>query len=227
MSDSLVVFKTLKESEKQNILQKLLATQEAVSLRNKSDQIFTLKPLSLNLDAGVKLKCHSQENANLSPGAVFIASFILGNEKYMFETQPVGLDGQLILSIDMLFHLQKRRNYRYALPDKYTAKFVIGSRNRMTYLLPCKLLDVSPEGCAAEISLADANLKLEDVIEAKIYLGDNEPIPVQGVIKNIREKDHLYMVLGVQFNHIGNASEGRIITAITELQREVYFRRVS
>lgn len=226
MSESLVVFKTLKESEKQGTLQKLLAVQELISLRDKSDQIVTLKPLGLNLSAGVKLKC-SLESSSFPPGAVFIASFILGNEKYMFEAQPVDLDGHVMLTIDTLFHLQKRRNYRYVLPEKYTAKFVIGSRNRMTYLLPCKLLDVSPEGCAAEISLADASLKPEDVIEAKIYLGDNEAIPVQGVIKNIREKDHLHMVLGVQFNHIGNTSEGRIITAITELQREVYFRRVS
>ncbi|WP_374030919.1 hypothetical protein [Bdellovibrio bacteriovorus] len=33
------------------------------------------------------------------------------------------------------------------------------------------------------------------------------------------------LVLGVEFNHMANASEGKIVASLTDLQRDIYFRR--
>lgn len=226
MSEALVVFKAVtKDSEKQVILQKILAQQELVSLRDKFDRTITLKPISINSNS--QLKCHPPEEnmMNTQEGDTFMASFTLGNEKYIFETHPVVNENYITLTVMHLFHLQKRRNYRYVLPENYSAEFVINYLNQTTCALNCRLLDLSTEGCAVEIHVADANLHLDDMVQAEVFIGDREPILVQGAIKNIREKSDTHLILGVEFNHMANASEGKIIESITDLQREVYFRK--
>jgi len=225
MSEALVVFKAIhKDAEKQTLLQRLLASQQLISLRDKFERSITLKPLSIN--SNMQIKCRPPEEfMNTQDGDAFTASFQLGNDRYMFETHPVVGENFVTLTVLNLFHLQKRRNYRYVLPQDYSAEFVINYLNQIACAHTCRLLDLSTEGCAVEISMADANLRLEDILQAEIFLGDREPILVQGVIKNIREKDELNLILGVEFNHMANASESKIVHSLTELQRDIYFRK--
>ncbi|WP_413943128.1 PilZ domain-containing protein [Bdellovibrio sp. HCB-162] len=225
MSEALVIFKAInKESDKQTILQKVLANQETIYLRDKFDRSVALKPLSIN--SNMQLKCRPpEESMNTQEGDTFTATFNVGSERYLFETHPVVGENHVTLTVLNLFHLQRRRNYRYVLPTDYSAELVINYLNQVVCAYTCRLLDLSTEGCAVEISMAEANFKLDDLVQAEVFLGDREPILVQGMIKNIREKDDLHLVLGVEFNHMANASEGKIVASLTDLQREIYFRK--
>ncbi|WII73344.1 PilZ domain-containing protein [Bdellovibrio sp. 22V] len=226
MSEALIVFKAIhNEADKQFLLQKILASKETIYLRDKFDRNISLKPVSIN--SNQQIKCHPPEETsmNTQENATFTASFSIQGEKYIFETHPIVGDNYVTLTVLNLFHLQRRRNYRYVLPKDYSAQFVINCLNQGICSISCRLLDLSTEGCAVEIPQEDANLKLEDLVEAEIFLGDRDPILVQGLLKNIRAQGMTHLVLGIEFNHMANASEGKIVTSLTDLQREIYFRK--
>ncbi|KHD87602.1 MAG: hypothetical protein OM95_13510 [Bdellovibrio sp. ArHS] len=226
MSEALIVFKAVNsDSEKQMLLQKVLAKKEVIYLRDKFDRTIALKPVSIN--SNNQIKCHHPEDTTMNTNEkdTFTASVSVDGEKYLFDTHPVISEHYVTLTVLNLFHLQRRRNYRYVLPENYSAEFVINYLNQTICSQTCRLLDLSTEGCAVEISQGHADLHLEDLVEAEIFLGDREPILVQGVIKNIRIKDETLLVLGVEFNHMANSSEENIVTSLTDLQRELFFRR--
>ncbi|MFV8258795.1 PilZ domain-containing protein [Bdellovibrio bacteriovorus] len=226
MSESLIVFKAIhNEAEKQTLLQRLVNSNESIVLRDKFDRSITLRTMGVN--DKLQIKCHPPESTamNTEDSATFTASFSIRGEKYLFETHPVINENNVTLTVLNLFHLQKRKNYRYVIPSDYSAEFVVTYLNQSVCSHTCRLLDLSTEGCAVEIPQTEASLHLEDLVEAEIFLGDRDPIVVQGLIKNIRVKNDEMLVLGVEFNHMANASEGKIVASLTDLQRDIYFRR--
>lgn len=223
MSEALTIFKAVNdESMIEKLLQKAAQSKESIVLKDKFDRSITLKTVSTQERT---LHCEWTEETpmNLQGTEKFLGSFILGSDKYIFETRPVLKDGQVILNFINLFHLQKRRNYRYVIPENYDAAFDINFVNETATQLHCKLLDLSTEGCAIEISQEQMSVNLEDQVEAYVILGHRPPILAQGFVKNIRLKGDFHMVLGIKFNHMARASEEKIISSITDLQRELYF----
>lgn len=226
MSEALVVFKAIeKESEKHVLFQKVLGRQETIYLRDKSDETVALKPMSLN--SNLKIKCFFLEEASVQRfgSGRLTASVTIEGENYIFDTQLEVGETYINLPIFNLFHLQKRKNYRYILPEDYSAEFVINSLNQNQYSLRCRLLDLSTEGCAIQMEIENANLNIGDQIEGAVFLGTREAILIQGKIMNIRPKGVSHLVLGVEFDHMANSSEDKIVTSLADLQREVYFRR--
>lgn len=226
MSEALIIFKAIgSEQEKQMLLQKLLSSQERITLKDKFERVITMRVLSVNSQG--HLKCHPPEETamNFQDNSVFMANFQIGGEKYLFETKPVVHESYISLSVTHLYHLQRRRNFRYTLPQNYSATFVINYLNQTICSHQCRLMDLSTEGCAVEIHQEETELKLEDLVQAEIFLGDREPILVQGVIKNIRGRGVSHLVLGVEFNHLATPSEDKIIASLADLQRELYFRK--
>lgn len=228
MGEPLVIFKAVSdETQKQMLLQKFLSSNEPIYLRDSSDNSIALKPVSFS--SSWQLKCQPLENTDLitPAGTIFIANFALNDDKYIFETRPVVENNHVTLPVLNLFYLQRRRNFRYVLPEDYSAEFVVSSLNQVACSQACRLLDLSTEGCAVRIPQAQANFNREDIISAEIILGHQNPISVQGTIKNIRIKDETYFVLGIEFDHVANSSEEKIIRCLTDLQRDIYFRRAS
>lgn len=226
MSEALVVFKAINNpADKNNLLQRLMNSGEPVLLRDKFDRSLLLRPMGLN--DKLQLKCHPPEDTamNTDDSVTFTASFTINGERYLFETTPTVNAHSVTLTVLNLFHLQRRKNYRYVLPEDYSAELVITRLNENVCSHRCRLLDLSTEGCAVDIHQAEAPLNLEDVVEVEIFLGDREPILVQGLIKNIRIKDQEFLTLGLEFNHMANSSEGKIVTSLTELQRDIHFRK--
>lgn len=227
MSEPLIVFSAVNDdSKKQMLLQKILSSDGMIFFKDKSDRSVALKPISVN--SNFQLKCLLPETSAVGEDhKIITANFALDDDKYIFDAKPVVGNTHVTLTVLNLFHLQKRRNYRYVLPENYTAQFVVNTLNKESYTCYCSLLDLSTEGCAAMISEDDANFSLEDKVTAEIFLGDRKPITVQGAIKNIRVKNGNALVLGILFNYLGNSSEEKIVHYLTDLQREIYFRKAS
>ncbi|XGC80019.1 PilZ domain-containing protein [Bdellovibrio bacteriovorus] len=225
MSEALVIFKSINNSAAQEgLLQRLVQSKERITLKDKYDRFIVLDVVSAN---STSLICHFTEEAsmNLPGNELFMGSFQFGGDKYIFETRPVAQGSVVMVTLLNLFHLQKRRNYRYVLPADYPAAFALSFVNETACQVHCRLLDLSTEGCAVEVDHAALSCNLEDEVRAYVHLGDREPILVQGLIKNIRLKSDNSLVLGVKFNHLAAASEDKIISSITDLQREIYFRK--
>ncbi|MNJ96809.1 Flagellar brake protein YcgR [compost metagenome] len=226
--EALVIFKAVNDSsEQQMLLQRFLSTDGVVHLKDKSDRNLNLKVVSIN--SSLHLKCHLPTDVefNFNKSNRFMATFYIGYEKYMFETQPSISDNTISLPVTELFHLQRRRNFRYTMPRNYSAEFVISHLNQKACSHTTKLLDINPEGCAIEIPHDATNLHMDDLVQAEVFIGDREPITIQGMIKNIRPQGHSHLVLGIEFIHTALPSEDQIVATITDLQRELYFRRAA
>lgn len=226
MSEALVIFKAIgSEQEKQMLLQKFLSSQGKITLKDKFERVITLKVLSINSQFHLKCKPPEETSMNFAESSMFMASFEMNGEKYLFETKPTVAENYISLPVTHLYHMQRRKNFRYILPQDYSAEFVVNYLNQTICAHHCRLLDLSTEGCAVEIHQEETDWKLEDLVQAEIFLGDRDPIIVQGVIKNIRARGVSHLVLGVEFNHLANPSEHKIISYLTDLQRELYFRK--
>lgn len=224
MSDDIQVFKAIAAaSEKQMILQRVLVEEESIFIKDKFDRSIELKPISLS--SNMQMKCHPPEDfaLQIAEGEIFTASFTLGSEKFIFETHPVISKNHVTLSLLYLFHLQRRKHFRYLLPQDYSAEFIINYLNQNVCAHNCRLLDLSVEGCGIEFENFQDDFKLDDVIHAEIFLGDRDPIVIQGLVKNIRMKNSAG-ILGVEFNHLASSSESNILVALTDFQREIFVR---
>jgi c-di-GMP-binding flagellar brake protein YcgR len=153
------------------------------------------------------------------------ATFSLGGEKYLFEASMGPYKDGVNLTVFNLFHLQRRKNFRYVLPQNYIGTFKVKSLNHKAVSIECKLVDLSTEGCAVVWSMDMNSMQMDDVVDAEICLGNRPPIPVGGYVKNMRMKTDMEFVLGVEFDHLAKSSESKIITTLTDLQREIYLRK--
>lgn len=180
-----------------------------------------------HLDSNYQLKCRLPEDGLYTEeGTVYSASFHVGSEKYLFETSAKISNSLITLTVLNLFHLQKRKNFRYTLPEGYPATLLITKLNQEECQYACRLLDLSTEGCAVLLEQEVHSLQLNDLLQAEIHLGARNAIVIQGALKNLRPTRGTDLVLGVEFNHLASTSEGAIIHAITDLQRELYFLKV-
>lgn len=224
MSEALIIFKAINsDSDKQLFAKKILTNQDTIYLQTKNHQPVVLKPKDMDDQNNLYCTVLNSPDSSEFVASKVTANIVLRGESYMFETRPEISGQDVKLPISNLFHLQKRKNFRYVIPDSYSAQFVFSKMNGETTSVNCRLLDLSTDGCALEIAIDVANVKVSDKIEGAIFLGHRDPILTQGFIKNIRPKGETGLVLGLQFMHLPNASEGLIIASLADLQREVYF----
>lgn len=228
MAEELTLFKSIHSvSERQRLFTKLLSSQGNLYLKDKFDRSLPLK--ASEVDSKFYLKCFapSESGITLNEDETYTAVFWIDQEKYMFETRPKYDGTDLMLPVMALFHLQKRRTFRYSVPDDFGSEFTIKHLNQKNCDVVCRMIDVSTQGCAVELDLEAVDLKLDDILQAELNFGDREPILVQGVIKNIRARDKTTLVLGVEFHHMAHSSEEKIMMAISDLQRELFNRQVA
>lgn len=225
MGNALTIFKAINsDSDKQVFARKIVTSQESIPLMTKSQQPLILHPKDVDGDNNLHCTLLDASLAHEDIATNLTINIIIQGESYMFETRPVIVGQDIKLPIFNLFHLQKRKNYRYVIPEGYSAEFIFSKLNDEATSLKCPILDLSTEGCAIEIPADSTNVKLNDTLEGMICLGNKEPIAIQGSINNIRAKGDSKLILGLQLRHLTNASENLIITSLIDLQREVYFR---
>ena len=228
MAEELTLFKSIHSvSERQRLFTKLLSAKGNLYLKDKFDRSLPLK--ASEVDSRFYLKCYSPSEGDikLNEDETYTAVFWIDQEKYMFETRPQFQGSDLLLPVMNLFHLQKRRTFRYQVPTDFGSDFTIKTLNQKNCDVSCRMIDVSTQGCAVEMSLTATDLQLDDILQAELNFGGREPILVQGVVKNIRNKDFETLVLGVEFHHMAHSSEEKIMLAISDLQRELFTRNAA
>ncbi|WP_413577622.1 PilZ domain-containing protein [Bdellovibrio sp. HCB290] len=216
------IFKTVNNQvHKRFLLETLVAIEGEILLKGDEDESEHVSAVSIN-DQN-QIQCVMTDGSKFKFGlkSVLTCYFRVNNEKYMFEATAVPFEGGLNLSVTDLFHLQRRKNFRYTLPSGFQADCLIATLNLQQSNTTCRLIDVSTEGCAVLLTAEMPTLRLDDRVEAVMFLQDREPIPVQGFVKNLRVHGD-DMVIGLEFNHLANSSEFAIISAIVEMQRSAF-----
>ncbi|MFM6929163.1 MAG: PilZ domain-containing protein [Bdellovibrio sp.] len=222
----LIIFKAINSAQdRKHLFEKITETQGEIVVKDKQERSIPLKAASMNEQGQVQ--CEIPEGITLNYGFqdILTATFSMGGEKYLFETSMTPYKGGVNLTVFNLFHLQRRKNFRYVLPQNYIGTFCVKSLNHKAVNFECKLTDLSTEGCAVMWSMDMNSMQMDDIVEAEICLGNRAPIPVSGFVKNIRMKTDMEFVLGIEFDHLAKASEGDIISTLTDLQRELYLRK--
>ncbi|WP_413560299.1 PilZ domain-containing protein [Bdellovibrio sp. HCB209] len=223
----MVIFKAVNSKEQRNYLfEQLTAIEGEILLKGQEDESEHVNAISMN-DGG-QIQCIITGGGNLKFGfnKIITAYFRVNNEKYMFEATAIPFEGGVNLTVKDLFHLQRRKNFRYTLPTGFQADCLVTIHNQAPSNTTLRLIDLSTEGCAVYSTAEMPTMRLDDRVEAVIFLGDRDPIPVQGFVKNLRVQGD-DMVIGLEFNHIANASEFAITSAIVEMQRTVYKKKAA
>lgn len=226
MSEAIIVFKAIQDkNEQEQLFAKIIQFQETISISGPSDIKIRLRPRLFDGQSGFECAIENAAFKSNIPTKKITANVSIQGENYIFDTTPTIQADFVRLPVFNIFHLQKRKNFRYVIPKNHSAKFSFTLLNNTATALSCRLLDLSTEGCALEIPGANANMRVHDKVDGNIFLGLHKPIPVQGYIKNIRPDGDTALVLGIEFKFSSQNSESHIITALTDLQREVYFRQ--
>jgi len=227
MSKDVIVFKAVpQDAVKYDLLKKLVQQKGSLLLKNKRDRSFVFNVTEVS--ESLHLTC---SHVNFNPmefqsSDYFSASFSLGAEKYLFETHPLVNDQGLTLNVTDLFHLQRRKDFRYAIPGAYQATISIQSVNHLNSDYSGTVTDLNTVGCAVRMNQDNFELNMHDHLQIEVKLGSREALKLNAVVKNVRVANEADLVLGLEFENIVSAQEDQIIEAINDLQRELYFRNV-
>jgi hypothetical protein len=225
MGDPLIIFKAISSGPQiEALILRVIAEKALLTLKDKNEKSYPIECLSFENGKDLLVKFQDDHWAKTVSFETFMVNFSLGSEKYLFQTRISAKEDVWVLKVHHLFHMQKRKNFRYTLPKDYTADLHLTTLNHQPCTQVCKVVDLSTEGCAAELCIADLSLSVTNNFTGHLIFG-TEKIPVQGIIKNIREKDFTHLILGVEFSELSSVSQEKIITSITRLQRDIYFRK--
>jgi hypothetical protein len=222
-----VVFKAVNDGkQKKYLFEQLTAIEGAILVKGSEDEAEHVNAVSMNTNGQIQCIITDGGNFKFSFNKTLTCYFRVNNEKYMFEATGIPFEGGVNLTIKDVFHLQRRKNFRYTLPTGFQADCMIATLNQASFNTNLRLIDLSTEGCAVLSTAEMPTMRLDDRVEAVIFLGDRDPIPVQGFVKNLRVQGD-DMVIGLEFNHLANASEFAITSAIVEMQRAVFQKKAA
>lgn len=227
MSKDLVIFKAVaNETDKQILLKKLVQQKGTLFLKNKKDRSFIFQVIEVS--DSLHLRCSHQHfnPMDFQSSEYFSATFTLGHDKYLFDTHPLVHDSGVTLSVKDLFHLQRRHNFRYTLPDGNQAPLTVLSVNHLNSEYQGWVLDINAVGCAVKLENNAAELHQHDHLQVEVRFASRPPLRLNAVVKNLRLHDETDLVLGLEFENIMSSQEDQIVEAINDLQRQLYFRKV-
>lgn len=216
-----IIFKSVgTEAEAQSKLIEATTSKRGFSFRDQEGNEYTFLP---TVDGPLSLEFTRQAtHPEFEENQTFRVNFNIGEERYLAESSVhYKGQGKWYFKLSTLFYSQKRRHHRYNIPTGYPAYLQLHSVNQNKTPLKCTILDLSTEGCAILINLAEANLNINDFVKGTILINSEEPLDAVGLIKNIRERDALNIIVGIEFTSFKN--EFKIVTCLAAIQRDLYF----
>lgn len=206
---------------KQRILTKLLETHGIVILKDKFGRKLPLKAVSIH-DTKITCAAAVKMDLDFSYSENYTAHIALDHEKFMFEVAPTTKNGLVVLTIYRIFHLQRRQTMRYRVPQDASMKLVINSINSTPCTLECPVTDINSLGCSINLSTT-MQLNTNDLIDATISTYGEEPVQLQGVIRNVRPQGN-GNVAGIEFHHLMYAGEERLTAMVAALHSKVHLK---
>lgn len=208
---------------KQKVLMKLINSEAIVLLKDKFDRHLPLKVTRLEQD---KLHCKGAVKLDLdfSYSETYTAHFSVENEKYLIEANPKMEDGQVVLNLKRVFHLQQRKTVRYKVPHASDIKLLISSHNEQGCLVNCGVTDLNSLGCSVVLNSPKSAFQSGDLIDATLINGDEGSLQLQGVVRNVRQHGPEQFAIGVEFHHMLYCGEDKLTSMISELHSKTHLK---
>lgn len=223
MSEITVLKQITDVAFKQKVLMKLLNSEALVLLKDKFDRHLPLKVTRHEQD---KFFCKGAVKLDLdfSYSETYTAHFTVENEKYLIEAFPKMEDGQVVLNLKRVYHLQLRKTVRYKVPQDSEIKLLISAHNELGCLVNCAVTDLNSMGCSVVQNAAHTVFKAGDLIDATLINGGEGSLQLQGVIRNVRQHGPEQFAVGIEFHHMLYSGEDKLTSMISELHQKSHLK---
>lgn len=223
MSEITVLKQVTDAAFKKKVLMKLLNTEAIVLLKDKFDRHLPLKVTRFEQE---KLFCTGAVKLDLdfSYSETYTAHFNLDGEKYLMEALPKMEDGQVVLNLKRVFHLQLRKTVRYKVPHDTQIKLLVGAHNEHSCLVDCAVTDLNSLGCSVIVNSAQTAFKAGDLIDATLINGGEGSVQLQGIVRNVRPNGPEQFAVGVEFHHMLYCGEDKLTSMIAELHQKTHLK---
>lgn len=223
MSEITVLKQITDVAFKQKVLMKLLNSEAIVLLKDKFDRHLPLKVTRAEQE---KFYCKGAVKLDIdfSYSETYTAHFTVDNEKYLIEAHPKMEDGQVVLNLKRVFHLQQRKTVRYKVPPHADIKLLVSSRNEQGCLVNCAITDLNSLGCSMVLNSPNSAFQPGDLIDATLINGNEGSLQLQAVVRNVRQHGPEQFALGVEFHHMLYSGEDKLTSMITELHQKTHLK---
>lgn len=145
-------------------------------------------------------KINNQQYSN----SAITGLFQIQNERYFFYSHLTSTNSSWVLNVpNEIFHMQRRNDYRVALPLGLIYKCEIVYVNARKTKIATEIRDMSLGGCLLSVQgkMSDQNIKIADEIDLYLKLGKFEFTKMPLILKHIKYiEDKNYSLLGVSFH---------------------------
>lgn len=219
-------FKRVHLTERKKLFQMLAKQKLALVIKGEFEGLISL--IAFRVDANSSLYCATVlEDSPLKKGQSVIVNFAIKNERYFFLT-IVGFEDEVpFLKIDVdLFQLQRRKNMRFAVPAYYNATVSIIELNGKSLFIESRVLDIGAGGCRVLIEKAEPIFKMDDKLIIVLHMGHRRPLQFQIEVRFVK-MDEAKQVMGLQYLGRDSTMENKLLTMMTDFQRELYMKHIA
>lgn len=214
-------------SEKANLFSSLSKTRGKLVAKTNNPEDELSELMAFDFHNGI-LSCQHRSGKKLKDQGEIILQFLLGTDKYFMTCNyRTRTDFVEIYTDTILYHLQRRQDYRLNIPMSFSAIFEIVSVNGTAKKHSYRIQDLSGGGCRVEIPVQSSTFKVQDKLKGHLFLLDREPIVVEGIIRHIRmDAPKKNWICGIQFMGLSSPQKNRIIALVMDLYRQFFAGRV-
>lgn len=210
-------------SEKKRILREMIqAGSEIVLKGEKADALYFLKPTKISENRWII--CQEVSDLGLQDESQAIANFSIGNERYFFQTPVQVSPISVLLETEVdLYHLQRRKSLRVALPKDAGANCSIINHRSISCLYDCNIIDFSKGGIRLAYPAPLPLFRDNDTLTMSIRLGQHRrSFQIEGIIRHSSEATSSEQFFGVQFVNMNRTLEQKLLTLQMDLQSEIF-----
>lgn len=218
------VFKKVHLSERKSIFRKMADAQAEILIKTETDQQYSqIKAVRVENDENLYCRL-SVGSLTIKPNTEIVGNFSWDEEKYFLRTTMTGIGSEIMIKINIdIFQLQRRKNARLDVPDKFQALVQILALNKDPCHFEAQLKDMSAGGCKIVLPRAEPVLKMNDQLAMNFSLGKRRPLALNCEIR-YAASDGKNQTLGLQFLSGGDYNENRLLVLMMDLQREFYLK---
>jgi len=155
------------------------------------------------------------------PGSALNVRFSTGGEDYFFRCSPSFSGTKVLLPYpDEVFKLQKRKDFRMAVPSTFDAFVTVGERTGSDTPVRARLLDLSSSGIGFEVPAGEI-FRAGEEIAGTLTLGGRAPLAVSGTVRFVKAHGDVQQI-GVEFDHDMVMESDALQTAIIFFRVDVF-----
>ncbi len=222
------VFKNIAASERKEVFAGVVGSGIQLLVRIHGAESFHVVPREVNLDQ--ELFCHFADDAGGISGVLpAVVNFDFDHERYFFKTHvKIVADGLWLNANVELFQLQRRANVRIPIPKNFDANFSLHGHGGKKYFKDCTVKDVSAGGVRIEFTGERPDLQIGDSVRGTLRLGTRRAMEFDLEVRFVQRKEvdgQIYYTAGTRFQNMDKLLETRLLTLMTDLQRELFVKR--